>query len=210
MTAKGRSATKYGTYRTSTANGYVRLYRPGHPLASGDGYVLEHRYVVWEAGIDPRGKHVHHKNSDKNDNRPENLEVIDPSTHIRQHIEADGRITNQSGTYEIMGSLRGLEARRARAEAHPELIPHGTPTGRTNWGCTCEACKKAVNAYNRRKRAEAGRDQRFKSPKTNATEVVDIRRLKEEGSSIRDLAQRFGLSTTAIANIVNRRTWASV
>ena len=49
--------------------------------------VLIHRLLmVAEHGLDAiKGKHVHHKNGYKFDNRPSNLEVLEPSDHHRKH-----------------------------------------------------------------------------------------------------------------------------
>lgn len=49
--------------------------------------VLVHRLLaVAEWGFDAVvGKHVHHKNHIRWDNRPENIEPLDPSEHIRKH-----------------------------------------------------------------------------------------------------------------------------
>lgn len=53
--------------------------------------VYVHRLLaVAEYGIDEiRGKEVHHKNRIKWDNRPDNIEVLDPSEHRRLHAEDD-------------------------------------------------------------------------------------------------------------------------
>jgi hypothetical protein len=57
-------------------SGYVRVFEPSHPLANADGYVLQHRKVVYDAGIEiPPGAHVHHLNRNRADNRLENLAV---------------------------------------------------------------------------------------------------------------------------------------
>ncbi len=88
--------------RVSHAAGYVRIYRPGHALAARDGYVLEHRLVLDEAGFEiPDGHHVHHRNGVKSDNRIENLEVILASEHNAAHIRAAGQVTNQYGTWSL-------------------------------------------------------------------------------------------------------------
>lgn len=94
----------YAAYRSLMDTGYVRVWRPGHPLAKSDGYVLEHRLVAWENGllvsVDSE-LHVHHKNRDKTDNRIENLEVVLASEHKRQHLEEDGFVTNQFGVWPL-------------------------------------------------------------------------------------------------------------
>jgi hypothetical protein len=61
------------------------LHLPEHPGASKHGYVMEHR-VVAEQTIGRRltpGEVVHHKNGIKDDNRPENLEVMPKRQHDR-------------------------------------------------------------------------------------------------------------------------------
>jgi len=67
-----------GTGRITT-KGYVQL-------RLGGKYVLEH-VVVWEGanGPIPSGMQIHHKNHEKRDNRLENLELVDPTTHKRIH-----------------------------------------------------------------------------------------------------------------------------
>ena len=66
-------------------NGYLQVWAPGHPLAGKQGYVLEHRKVIFDAGLDATGLVVHHKNHDRTDNRLENLELMTAGDHTRHH-----------------------------------------------------------------------------------------------------------------------------
>lgn len=66
--------------------GYVMVYVPEHPHAV-NRYVLEHRLVMEQVlgrYLEPHEK-VHHINGDITDNRPENLEVMTQSEHMRLH-----------------------------------------------------------------------------------------------------------------------------
>jgi hypothetical protein len=70
-------------------NGYVMLYRPDHHRSQGNGYVFEH-IVVMEAMIGRPlidGENVHHKNSVRDDNSVENLELWSKSQPYGARIE---------------------------------------------------------------------------------------------------------------------------
>lgn len=109
----------YGTGRTVHISGYVMVWKPGHPLAMAFGYVFEHRYVVYEAGIEvPEGYHVHHLNHDKTDNRLENLAVMSPSDHQSHHVRPGATIKNQYGTWTVATpEERADRIERAKAKA---------------------------------------------------------------------------------------------
>lgn len=73
--------------------GYRYIYYPDHPFATKQGYVLEHRLVM-EAELKrfllPH-EVVHHRNADRLDNRPANLEVFQSNADHLRH-ELTGRI----------------------------------------------------------------------------------------------------------------------
>jgi hypothetical protein len=79
LSSEGRFKNQYG---------YIYSKCPNHPRAKKFGYVLEH-ILVAEKSIGRRLKQnevVHHKNQVRDDNRPENLEVIESrSSHQRLH-----------------------------------------------------------------------------------------------------------------------------
>lgn len=75
----GSDNPRWSGGRTICEGGYIRILKPDHPYANGRGYVLEHRLVVENAigrYLGPE-ESVHHINGKKDDNRLENLELID-------------------------------------------------------------------------------------------------------------------------------------
>ena len=76
-------------HKKKREDGYIAIYFPDHPESSKDGYIMEH-ILVMEALI---GRHlkdnevVHHKNGIRDDNRKENLKLMDFREHARYHME---------------------------------------------------------------------------------------------------------------------------
>jgi hypothetical protein len=124
-----RPTPKTGTAKMS--NGYMRVRDPGHPLANSDGYVLEHRRVAWEHyGPFPRRVHVHHRNHDKMDNRPENLEVLAVGDHPRLHAVEDG-VINQYGEWTVHSPVCSIENCNRPTQTREFCIVHYSRWART-------------------------------------------------------------------------------
>ena len=93
--------------RRVTDRGYIYIRAPDHPCAGKDGYVAEHRLVM-EAHL---GRHlqanevVHHINGVKNDNRIENLELMEFGRHSSEH--------NRRRTYSEESRVKISRARKA-------------------------------------------------------------------------------------------------
>lgn len=78
--------------------GYYWIYLPSHPLATKDGYIREHRLIAEqylltnENSIEIDGQkylspkyEVHHKDLNKLNNDPNNLEILTKSEHQKKH-----------------------------------------------------------------------------------------------------------------------------
>lgn len=154
---------------------YARV--PDHPAATEKGYVLEHRIVVENhiGRLLLSNEVVHHRNGDKKDNRPENLEVMTLAGHSSHHNSgqriklpcsecgepvhrAKSRIPS-SGDIFCSLSCNGRFQARTRPP-RPVAILHGTRAGyqaeRRRGLPTCDACRTA-NTEDARKRRSSPR-----------------------------------------------------
>ncbi|MGQ9459148.1 MAG: HNH endonuclease [Anaerolineae bacterium] len=73
-----------------TRDGYHLVYRPDHPGANAKGYIRAHRYVMAQMLGRPlrKDEHVHHKDGNRLNNHPSNLELTTRGTHEQQHALA--------------------------------------------------------------------------------------------------------------------------
>lgn len=95
------------------------ILKPEHPNAKANGYIFEHRLVV-EGFIGRyllKNEVVHHKNGIRTDNRVENLEILNPSTHNR--ITGLGR--KHSDEYKKYMSIKMREIRSVKKWGHKKI-----------------------------------------------------------------------------------------
>ncbi len=139
----GKLRKSYGD-RRFTSDGYVALYLPDHPNATQTGWILEHRFVM--SGIVKRPltaqEVVHHKNHNRHDNRPENLQLYhsagEHSVREHRHVLSDD---------EMLAQLRALYENTRRPIREGDLRPIGgvchAQTFRQRFGSWRIACSKA-------------------------------------------------------------------
>ena len=108
--------------------GYWYVHQPDHPHATKSGYVLEHRLVM--EGTLGRYLHpsevVHHRDGDRENNDPHNLEVFPCNADHLRH-ELAGRVPNWTED----GKRRIREGVRRKRKRHPQSGSGARPTPRT-------------------------------------------------------------------------------
>ena len=106
------------TPRVITPNGYVRVYRPGHPLAISN-YVFEQRMVMWEevglncapceiCGRDETWKtcHVDHRDEDRQNNDRSNLRILCRGCNVKRGFRPQSyESRSQVGLIEFEGKV---------------------------------------------------------------------------------------------------------
>ncbi len=78
--------------RKSTSTGYEVVYCPEHPRAWSTGYVYTHTIVAEQKlnRLLEKGEIVHHKDRNRKNNDPENIDITSQSEHARNHGRLKG------------------------------------------------------------------------------------------------------------------------
>lgn len=152
--------------KTSNRNGYLITYLPDHPSAYGDGYVYVHRLVAEEtlgrALLD--NEEVHHKNENKHDNTPDNLEVLAKGVHTAHH--------NGGALHEIPCGYCGTRFRPSDRKVK----------------CCSNSCGGLLRNQSRRPSREVLRELVWRIPSTNVAKLYAV-----SGSAIKKWCRAYGI-----------------
>lgn len=104
--------------RVIDKNGYVLVKASSHPAANRHGYVREHRLVM-ETKLDrylTATEVVHHKDDDKQNNHPGNLELFETNAdHLAETLKGRKPKHTEAGLDRLRESGRRTQARRRTA-----------------------------------------------------------------------------------------------
>ena len=99
---KGKNSPGWKGGRYKGTDGYIYIHTPEHQNAKPSGYFAEHRLVM-ETKLGRsllREEVVHHLNHIPNDNRPENLMLIESNAkHSSYHRKLHPYARNEKGQY---------------------------------------------------------------------------------------------------------------
>jgi hypothetical protein len=100
--------------------GYLTVYEPTHPFAhKHNGRMLEHRLVMEQkvGRLLRTSEHVNHINHIRDDNRPENLEIMTATDHAQETAE-----WTRKKRVALDAELEALRAKVAELEAERESL----------------------------------------------------------------------------------------
>lgn len=127
---RGERDARWKGGRIVDKNGYALRWCPGHPHArKHTKYILEHRLVMEEMlgrYLDPT-EVVHHRSRDKQDNRPENLELFASNAdHLSTTLKGRRPKWTTSGIARIQAGVARWRASQRASRADAPVRPRKT------------------------------------------------------------------------------------
>lgn len=180
--------------RVVDSYGYVMIKKHNHPYSQSSGYIREHRLVM-EVELQrylTADEIIHHKNRDKSDNRPENLEVVDMAEHRRIHNIED-RIYESKYDLELIRELY-LEGYSTRKIA--EMIGIGKSTVGyyvRKWGISRTGLSGSVHLNNP-----------LNERKITDHEIETINMLRKSGMTVKEIENKVGYSRDTIYRYMDK------
>jgi len=116
--------SKTGVRIKIISHGYILVWNPEHREAMKKGYVREHRMVMSDylkRKLKPK-EQVHHINGKRNDNRIENLKLINIGEHVTYHHKGikkprkNSQICCYNNCERLTGSKYGLCTKHYKAQ----------------------------------------------------------------------------------------------
>jgi hypothetical protein len=149
--------------RTISAGGYVSILKPEHPFADVNGRIKEERLVMetFLGRYLKKEEIVHHINHNKQDNRPENLQIVSSLEHGKIHHTGNQHALGYKFTKEQSDNLSKAKKGHLVSEETRNKISIKT-RGRKH---TKEECEKISIARKGKKDTEQTRKNKSVSAK---------------------------------------------
>ena len=135
---KGSKNATWKSDKMKSGYGYIMIRVLDHPFREKGDFVFEHRLVAEkylltpENSIEIDGKlylrpeyEVHHKNFDRTDNRPENLEVLTRKQHKQIHNRLNPNARNEKGQF-VKSPVQKIKVKRVTETA---IVPERLSIG---------------------------------------------------------------------------------
>lgn len=142
VTRHGRRNPAWKGGRVFDKHGYVLVKADAHPQANKNGYMREHRLVMERILVRPLlpSEVVHHKNGNRADNRPENLELYRSNgEHLRDELTGKCPQWSEDGKARIAAAARRPRTRKTHCPQGHEYVS-GNIYFRRDGSRLCRTC----------------------------------------------------------------------